>query len=865
MESFKKFDRKIVTEFQYPVEYFEGNMLFKKDKTRRVKECWAVYRLRGFTYNFKSKREKFKILNSMTKLFWTIKNEFQIRGVPRTSSIREDNEKMKKRVTGPLKIEAIREIDAETQDLTEILGDEGNDYEWYLIVKLENPKTLFQTVKEFVKSVYQDPIRMLNEYAGFSEPEIYLREFEAYKRLEETMYNRISKNANIERADEYMIQYLIRQQFYFGIGEPPMRGEKPKKSRFRIDKTKTWKPHGEIIEVNGEKVIRPHKQSILSLTEGEIDISHMRHLEITQFYKGKERKAYHSYIVVSDIPDLPFPGGEWIYNLISSMEFALNISIRCKTQEYKASLSEVRKKQRELADQGENIQGSNNAMPLDLLESNEEAYLMEYDLKNKKFPLLNTTIVIGVSAKELDTLHRRVEDIRNYLDEIQTECPAGDQFLLFNEVLLGGEQYAYDYIQKLTPEHLAGAMIGATTQLGDELGVYIGITGTLFKPVKVDLWKPSRIHRPPNVILIGPQGGGKSFLADLLALKTAKRGGKVLIIDPKGDRWKWEQDLYSFGDQVKVITFTADMKDKGKIDPFNIMRVGITKENYIERMKEAANWAMDICMFLIAADRKDPRTTILLQAVNRVVNKPKPAMNKIIDEIKLMAKEAEQEENIIKRNMCNEIAETLNSYKQMAYASLLFGDGDEDAISLERTVNVLQIQNLVFPDAETSPENYTFQEIVGYACLLAITGYIMLFIMSDRKELSIFEMDEATVLRSTAAGKNIANKIIRMARALQAPGIFISQSVDDIGDSKVLNNIGYKFAFRTSDEKEIIKTLEAFGIEPTEENKEILSNLETGVCLFQDLEGRTGIVAIDAVFEEYKNAFKTGAEDKEET
>ncbi|WP_034430046.1 ATP-binding protein [Caldisalinibacter kiritimatiensis] len=350
----------------------------------------------------------------------------------------------------------------------------------------------------------------------------------------------------------------------------------------------------------------------------------------------------------------------------------------------------------------------------------------------------------------------------------------------------------------------------------------------------------------------------------LLALKTAKRGAKVLIIDPKGDRWKWEQDLYTFRDQVKVTTFTADIKDKGKLDPFNIMRVGISKENYIERMKEAANWAMDICMFLIAADRKDPRTNILLQAVNRVVNKSNPAMNKIIEEIKIIGAEADKEENIIKKNMCNEIAETLNSYKQMAYSSLLFGDGDEEAISLERTVNVLQIQNLVFPDAETAPENYTFQEIVGYACLLAITGYIMLFIMSDRKELSIFEMDEATVLRATAAGKNISNKIIRMARALQSPGIFISQSIDDIGDSKVLNNIGYKFAFRTSDDEEIEKTLRAYGIEPTEENKEILSSLENGMCLFQDLEGRTGVVAIDAVFEEYINAFKTGAEDKEE-
>lgn len=850
----------IKTEYEYPVIYFEENMYFKKDKS-----CWAIYKLEGFAYDFRSKNDKFQKLNDITRLFWNLKLEAHIRVIPAVTSLREDNEKLKKKATGQLKIQAIQDIEAETNDLTQFLGDQGNDYEFYIIVKLERPKSFFSTAKEFGQTLYQDPIRLINKWWGLDNPEIFLREVEAYKNFEELIYNRIKKYEKITRTDEYDTQRLIKSLFYFGIGKPKLRGQKPVYDRFRTDKSKVWKPDGDIIERNGEKILRPHIRDIMTLTEAEINIKPLRHIEVTQFQQGREVKTYQSYIVISEIPDLSFPGNEWLYLLLSETEFPINVSIRFKNLEYKASVDEVRKKQKDIADQDEHIRNSNNAVPLELLESSEEAVLMEYDLKSRKFPLLLTTIIIGVSAKDKEELRKRIEVIRTQFDDIHTEVPTGDQWMLFNEMLIGGEQYALDYTLRLTPEHLAGAMIGATKKLGDDIGIYFGITGTLKKPVRIAPWKPSMVNRAPNMIFTGSQGGGKSFTADLIALKSAKMGAKVLALDPKGDRTNWPADLKSFKDQVKVTTFTANENDKGKLDPFNILKAGITKENYVERMKEAASLALDICMFLIAADRKDPRQRFLLQAVNRVVNKPTPAMNRIIDEFKIMAQEAASEGDKIKRNQCMEIADTLNSYKNMAYASLLFGDGDEESVNLESQVNVLQIQNLVFPKEDTMPENYTYQEIIGYACLLAITGFIMRFIMGDRSTLKMFVLDEATVMRSTPAGKNLVNKIQRMARAMFSPGLFISQNVDDHGDEKVRNNIGYKFAFKSTDDEEIKKVLDFYSLEHSKENIEVIKNLDNGVTLFQDLEGRTGVVAVDAVFEEYIKTLDTKPKEQIET
>ncbi|MGQ0438520.1 ATP-binding protein, partial [Bacillus sp. B-TM1] len=40
-------------------------------------------------------------------------------------------------------------------------------------------------------------------------------------------------------------------------------------------------------------------------------------------------------------------------------------------------------------------------------------------------------------------------------------------------------------------------------------------------------------------------------------------------------------------------------------------------------------------------------------------------------------------------------------------------------------------------------------------------------------------------------------------------------------------------------------------------NHAIVTNLETGQCLFQDIQGRTGVVTMDVVFKDLYDAFDT--------
>lgn len=840
------------TNYELGIIFYEDNMYFKKDLS-----CWGVYRIKNYTYEFNGERTKISLHNKLTRLFWNIAEEFQIIDLPMETSLSEEHEKLKKMVKGNLKFEAIKEIDAMTDILTGDLGDKGNKYDTYLAVKFKNPKSFFRTMKEFGQSLIQDPIRVLNKISGLDHPDIYLREYEIYKQIEEIAFSKQNRSLGMERANEYEIQKLIKYLFYFGIGTPPLIGPKPVENK---RKQNLWKPKSDFIIKNNKEYLRPRKRDLLRLSECDIDIKHPRQITIKQIYKGSEREAYQAYIAISDMPDSIVPGGEWHYYMKQSLDFPVYTSVRGKIISNKIAKDELNRKKREIDDQDEHIRSSQGvAVPIDMLEKVEDAMIMENEMKTQKFPLIFATMIIAVAAGSKEELQKRIDAIKSAIDPIPVEVPAGDQWLMMNEAMIGGEQYQKDYVLRLPPDHIALLTPGASLEVGDEEGIYFAITGSLRKPVKIGPWIPSQINKPPNATFTGSQGGGKSYCCDMIGLKTCKLTGAYgLWIDPKGDRTYWPDKFKSFGDEIRVTTFTADNTDFGKLDPFIIMRENTNASNHAEKIKEATVLALDICMFLLAIDRKDPRLPVLFQAVQMVEASENPAMSRIIENLSgPIMKTAQEDDDAIKANMAREMASALRSYKTMAFAGLLFGDGHEEAVSLNKQINVLQIQNLVFPEEGKKPEDFTYQEIIGYACILAITGYIKKFIMGDRSILKLFTLDESTVMRSTPAGRNTMNSLHRMARALNAPGYFIGQSPDDIGDEKIKNNIGYKFCFKTTDIKEIRKVLEYYKLEENEGNIEMLSTLENGVCLFQDHQGRTAVVYVDSIFDEYHYGLDT--------
>ena len=142
--------------------------------------------------------------------------------------------------------------------------------------------------------------------------------------------------------------------------------------------------------------------------------------------------------------------------------------------------------------------------------------------------------------------------------------------------------------------------------------------------------------------------------------------------------------------------------------------------------------------------------------------------------------------------------------------------------------------------------------------LIVISTFALDFIHSDRSIFKIVDLDEAWAFLNVAQGETLSNKLVRAGRAMQAGVYFVTQSSGDVSKESLKNNIGLKFAFRSTDINEIKQTLEFFGIDPEDENNQKrLRDLENGQCLLQDLYGRAGVVQIHPVFEELLHAFDT--------
>lgn len=816
---------------EFPVKYFEENLVFTQDGT-----CWAYYQLSGYNYDFLADDEKEYIFTKIKAFFWQIHLDTHMLVVPNFQSIQEKHERFKSRLSGSLKEAAVKHTDDAADQLERLLGKEGTEYLFYIGVKLPKPeKNQKNSLLQDIKEAWKEFIGSVNETTGLDAPEIVEDEIKRYRKAERRIYNKIYSRFQAEPVSEEAIQWLIRRNFYRGIGKAPI--------------LKNWSPaysvHYKEFEEGNVTVRRPLYHDVLRLSEGLIDDTPKRSLVLKQVHEGKEREGHVAFLTVSNVPfEMEFPNEEWIYT-IQSLDFPVELSIRTETMDNRKALSAVRNKQKELKDQDRHARETGNDTGLNVLEGRQEAHELEAHLQKSRMPLIKTSIVIAVSAADEDELKRRCDTVKDHYQDMmfQVEQPYGDQWLAFNEFLPGSKRYVKDYIHYMEPATVSGGMFGATKQLGDGEGFFIGTTGILDQPVYI---MPNRAAQgirgtktnALSAAFLGSLGGGKSFSSNLITYLSVLSGGKALVIDPKGERGKWDEDLFELQDQVNIISLSAKPEDRGRLDPFSIH----------DDRKEAETLALDILTFLTGVRLDDSkRFPKLTQAVRIVAEGENPCLMKVMETL------LESEDEV-----ASQLGEHIRSFSELSFAQLLFGDGkNHAAISLETALNVLQIQNLELPAPDTPHEKYNLSEMLSVAMMLPISSFALKFIHTNRSIFKVVLLDEAWAVLNTSQGRHLATRLVRAGRSMNAAIYFVTQNADDLLDEKMKNNIGMKFAFRSTDPQEIENVLSLLNLKHTEYNASTLRELQNGQCLFQDISGRVGVVSINALFQDLFDAFDT--------
>lgn len=804
---------------QYPMKYIENNLVWNHDG-----ECFAYYELIPYNYSFLSVEQKQAVHDAFRQLIAQNRDgKIHALQISTESSIRAAQERSKAHASGKLREAALRRIDGQTDALVSMIGENQVDYRFYIGFKLLLNEQDSGNIGRQVANLFSGFLRDVNhnlmgDFASMPNDEI-LR----YQKMEKLLESKISRRFKVRRLDKndfgYLLEHLYGQS---GVAYEDYVFHLPKK-----------KLKGETI-VKRYDLIKPAR----CLLE-----EHGRYLQILH----DDSEIYSAYFTISDVVgELDFPSSEIFYYQQQQFTFPVDTSMNVEIIANKKALSTVRNKKKELKDLDNHAWESGDETSTSVAEALDSVNELETELGQRKEAMYKLSYVVRVTAPDAEELKRRCNAVRDFYDDMNVKLvrPVGDMIGLHHEFIPASKRYMNDYIQYVTSDFLAGLGFGAAQMLGEKDGIYIGYgvdTGrnVYLQPALASQGVKGSVTNALSAAFLGSLGGGKSFANNLLVYYAVLNGARALIVDPKAERGNWKRDLPEIADEINIANLTSDEQNKGMLDPYVIMR----------RPKDAESLAIDILTFLTGISSRDgERFPILRRAVRTVTNSKRRGLLCVIDELR---KEGSP--------LAASIADHIESFTDYDFAHLLFSAGEtKRSISLKKQLNIVQVADLVLPDKGTLFEEFTTMELLSVAMLIVISTFALDFIHMDRSVFKIVDLDEAWSFLNVAQGKTLANKLVRAGRAMNAAVYFVTQNAADLADESLKNNIGLKFAFRSTDTVEIKKTLAFFGLDPEDEgNQKRLRGLENGQCLMQDLYGHVGVVQFHPVFADLFRGFDT--------
>lgn len=808
--------------YRCPMKYIENNLVFNHDG-----ECFAYYEMIPYNYSFLSVEEKLQLHHDLRQMI--VQNgdgKMHALQIATQKSIVTTQEQSKQGIVGNLAPIAKEQIDRQTDQLMGMLGEYQVDYRCFIGFKLsltEQEVTVKGVAQEIKIAIESFVGEVNNQYMGDCLT-ISVSEVERFGKMEQLLQGKLSGRFRFRRLTSDDFGYLLEH----------LHGNGALCYDDYAYQLPTEIQDGKIC-VRQYELLKP----MACLMEEK-----QRYLKIMH----ENQTEYAAYFTIHTIvDDLPFPSGEILYQQQQQFGFPVDTSINVEIISNKKALGTVRKKKAELKDLESHIWESNNETGKSLQGAMEAVTELEGTLEETQESMYECSYVVRVSASSLEELKKRCDEVRDFYDDrhIKLVRPFGDMMGLHGEFIPASKRYMNDYVQRVTSDFIASLGFGATQMLGEKDGVYIGFNPYTGRNVYVrpDLAAQGVSGSVTNALamaFVGSLGGGKSFCNNLLLYHSVLRGARALIIDPKSERGKWREKLPEMGDEINIVNLTSEKHNKGLLDPYQMFA----------SPKDAESLAIDILTFLTGISSRDgEKFPILRKAIRNVTTASKRGLLCVIDQLR-------EQDTLISHH----IAEHIESFVDYDFAQLLFSDGTalSQAITLDKQINIIQIADLVLPDSETKLTEYTTMEMLSIAMLLVVSTFALEFIHTDRTSFKIVNLDEAWSILQVAQGKVMSNKLVRAGRSMNAGSWFVTQQTGDLSDEKMKNNIGLKFAFRSTDPVEVKNTLRFFGVDPEDEgNQQTLKSLENGQCLFCDLYGRVGVVQFQYLLPHLFDAFDT--------
>lgn len=846
----------------FPIKHIDGNLVFSKDG-----RVTAYYQISGFNYDFLDHDDKFIPFQSQLAFLYNNKSDLHYIVEPFPTDVEDiiDNTiadlKHKDYSLKQNGIEYLKQ--AKKALLKRKKMSETSEYLPFLGVQLNPEKNrygdknagldLINTIREMFKGMNEAVNRANGLLANDILEDEIMRWHEQSDMVMESL--RSAFNCMIRPLQTAETVYLIEKEFSVTTNNSDISKRRKFFSGIMVE--------GIDEEGNMQKAVRPVEKSFLDLQDTNIEEYTPTILKFSKIVNDEIVDLYAKYLVVSDMDsENYFPNFEWLYNIQSKLNFPVSVSIRAYYQSNERITKRLSNKRLEFEDQQVEARKAGATTDLSLNLSEKGAIQAEAYFAKTGQPAYSCSFVFKITAttkKELETRYKILKDeLIKY--GIKIASPYGEQINLLCERILGSKQINNDYKIECDSGVLAGMMFGATTNIGDNRGFYIGFTERLHRPVFIqpDLAAKSfeglgNIEDSISAIVAGATGKGKSVFMNLFTYLSVLTGSEAIIIDPKGDRRNWKSLPMIPSENISLWTLGESKDDAGCLDPF---RTSVD-------IDEGKAIALDILSYLTDTEIKDIEYTLLNEAIEHVGQKEDPCIGAVIEYLVNLYEHRPNNMSDNRYVALERLKDALISLKNDKLSVLLFGEVGQNyrSLNVDKPLQVLMVQNLNLPDLET--KNLRPSQKISEAILISITAFTKQYMfMQDRSKHKIILQDEASTIDRNPTGRELMDFIIRKGRYYNTTLLKGSQNATDHGED--VANVGMKFSFGLRTKKEAIEMLEFLNLPQTDINVNKLRALQKGRCLFQDIYGRTAIIYIDPIFNEVLQAFDSSTSTEEE-
>lgn len=852
---------KCLTEF--PVKHIEGNIAFGRDGT-----VWAYYAIEGFGYDFRDVQQKQVPFSSQLAFLVDNIHDLHFLMIPSLTDINGIIDETIERIQEkeyPLKRQAIQYFETLKQTLSQQRSSrETNEYHCYFGVQLDPHKN----EKRHVGNLGIAAMNTLKEiFSGFTSPvyravglephDILNHEIELWQQQADKWLQSISSSftSHVRKLTSEEMVFLIEQNFSVVYNDTKLR--RGFQTGYPVE------GQDEAGQVHGAK--RGQERAFYDLQNAEIEEHDPKTLKLYKLVDEDIEETYTQYVVAHHMnPRNYHPGFEWMFHLQNRLPFPVSVSVRASYLSNEQILKKLSDVRLSYEDQKEEARKGGSIVDLSVSKSESGAIQMESRFKETGYPAYVSSFIFRVSAKDKHELKNRVDTLKRELNPfgIQLVTPYGEMMSFFMEFIPASKRYNQDYLQYVEPTILAGMMFGATTNIGDHRGFYIGQTRKLNRPVFIQPDLAAKAFDDVrnkfdslSVMVAGMTGKGKSFFMNLFTFLSVLTGSHALIIDPKGDR-KWSEGLPFIPKEfISIWTLGLSEKDEGCLDPFRTS----------QDIHEAKDICVDILSFLCGIQLGDVEFTVLSEAVEYEAESDDPCIGGVLAYLQRRYQNRDEQMSNRRFEAIESLMTTLETLERNQLSKLLFGKKGQDyrVLEVDKPLQVLMVQNLSLPSKEKARDKIRPIEKISEAILISITAFTKQYMFTqDRSIHKIILQDEATAIERSDTGKFLLDFIVRQGRYYNTTLLKGTQNASDYDED--VANMGMKFSFALSKVEEAREMLRYFNLPDTPRNAEDLMNLEKGNALFQDIYGRTAVVKIHPVYQEIVQAFDTSTSSEEE-